>query len=101
MFVLHVNRKDVEIHIEKLIFKFKNLIKMMQSFILNIKRLKLGGQLIYFGSNISSTESDINIRGVKTWTAIDMLSIIWTSGLLNKIKQDFFPSEVVSSLLHC
>ena len=31
------------------------------------------------GSNISSTESDINICIAKSWTAIDRLSIIWKS----------------------
>ena len=31
----------------------------------------------YLGSNISSIESDVNIRRVEAWTAIDRISIIW------------------------
>ena len=38
---------------------------------LNNKPLKLVDHFIYFGSNISSTESDVNIRIGKAWNAID------------------------------
>ena len=44
----------------------------------------------YFGSSISSTESDVNILLKKVLTAIDSLLIIWKSDLSDKIKQDFF-----------
>ena len=43
-------------------------------------------QFIYLGSNISSTESNINIRVRKTWTAIDKLSTMWKSDRSDKIK---------------
>ena len=43
---------------------------------LNGKILKLVAQFIYLGSNISSTESDNNIRMGKAWPAIDRLMII-------------------------
>ena len=33
--------------------------------------------VIYLGSNIPSTESDVNKYIGKEWTAIDSLSIIW------------------------
>ena len=38
--------------------------------------LKFVDKFTYFGSNISSTESDVNIRLAKVWAAIDSLSII-------------------------
>ena len=59
---------------------------------------KLVDKFTYLG--ISSTESDINMRTVKTWTAIDRLSIIWKSDLSNKIKREFFQAAVVSILLY-
>ena len=56
------------------------------------KPLKLVDQFIYFDSNISSTESDVNIRLAKAWTAIDRLSIIW--------KFDFSQAVALSLLLY-
>ena len=54
----------------------------------------------YLDSNISSTESDINISLLKVWNAIDRLLIIRISHLSNKIKQDFFQTVAVSLLLY-
>ena len=51
--------------------------------------LKLADQFTYLSSNISSTESDINICLVKAWNAIDWLLDIWKSDLSDKMKQDF------------
>ena len=45
--------------------------------------LKLVDKFTYLSSNISSTESDINICLAKVWTTIDRLSIIWKSDLHN------------------
>ena len=59
------------------------------------KSLKLVDKFIYFGSNISSTESDVNIYLAKVWTAINRLSTIWKSDLSVNIKQDFFQAMVV------
>ena len=56
--------------------------------------------ITYIGSNISSTENDVNIRIVKAWCAIDMLSIIWKSSLSDKLKLDFIPAAAVSVLLY-
>ena len=39
--------------------------------------LKLADQLTCLGSNISSTERDVNIRLAKAWDVIDWLSIMW------------------------
>ena len=36
----------------------------------------------YLGSNIASTENNVNICIGKTWTTIDRLSTIWKSNLL-------------------
>ena len=52
---------------------------------LNISPLKLVDKFTYLGSSVSSTESDVNIRQAKAWTAIDRLSIIWKSDLSDKI----------------
>ena len=57
-------------------------------------------QFTYLGSNISSTESDFNIRFANVWYAIDSLSMIWKSDLSDKIKSDLFQVVVVSILLY-
>ena len=65
---------------------------------LNSKPLRLVEHFPYLGSNISSTESEVNIRIGKTWTVICRLSIIWKSDLCNKIRREFF--QAVSVLLY-
>ena len=57
-------------------------------------------KLTYFGSRVLSTENDINTRQAKAWTAIDRLSAIWKSDLIDKIKRSFFQAAVVSILLY-
>ena len=57
-------------------------------------------QLTYLGSNISSTESDINIYLAKVWNAIDRLSIEWIYYLSDKIKKDFFQTVSVPVQLY-
>ena len=42
---------------------------------LNCKPLKLDDQYTYFGSNISSIESNVYLHEGKTWTAIDYMKI--------------------------
>ena len=49
--------------------------------------LKLVDKFKYCGSNISSSENDVNLCLAKAYIA--WLSIIWKSDLSNKIKQDF------------
>ena len=63
---------------------------------LNGKPLKLIDQFIYLGSNISSTESDINIHIGK----INGLMTIRKSDLSDEIKQEFF-HVVAMSILYC
>ncbi len=55
--------------------------------------LKLVDKFTYLGSSVSSTETDIDTRLTKAWTAINRLLAIWKSDLTNKIKQ-FFPSNI-------
>ena len=47
---------------------------------------------MYVSSNISSTESGINIRIGKAWTAVDRLSTVWKSDLSDKIKTGNLPN---------
>ena len=62
--------------------------------------LKLVDKFTYLGSNVSSTEKDIDTRLTKAWTAIDRLSIIWKSDLTDEMKRSFFQAAVVSILLY-
>ena len=48
------------------------------------KSLKLVDQFTYLGSNISLTESDVNIHQAKSRNAFDRLSIIWKFDLFAK-----------------
>ena len=65
---------------------------------LNGTALKL--EDIYPRSSVSSTDTDINTRLAKAWSAIDSISVIWKSDLTNKIKRSFFQVAVLSILLH-
>ena len=62
--------------------------------------LKLVDKFTYQGSNVASTEKDIDTRLTKAWTAINRLSIIWKSDLTNKMKRSFFQAVVASILLY-
>ena len=61
--------------------------------------LKLVHKFTDLGSNVSSTEKDIDTRLTKAWIAIDRLSIIWKSDLIDKMKHSFFQAAGVSILL--
>ena len=62
--------------------------------------LKQVPKFTYLGSSVSSTETDINTRLAKAWTATDRLSVIWKSGLTDRIKCSFFQASVLSILLY-
>ena len=62
--------------------------------------LKLVDKFTYLGSNVSSTEKDIDTQLTKAWAAIDKLSIIWKSDLINKMKRGSFQAAAVSILLY-
>ena len=67
---------------------------------LNGSALKLVDKFTYPGSNVSSTETDIDTRLTKAWAAIDKLSVIWKSDLTDKMKHSFFQAAIVSILLY-
>ena len=52
--------------------------------------LKLVDKFTYLGSSVESTKKDIETRLAKAWTAINRLSIIWKSDLIDKMKRSFF-----------
>ena len=62
--------------------------------------LKLVDKFSYLGSSVSSTEKDIDTWLTKAWTAIDKVSFIWKSDLVDKMKRSFFQAAVVSILLY-
>ena len=68
--------------------------------ILGGSSLKLVDKFTYLGSSVSSTETDIDTRLAKAWTAIDKLSVIWKSDLTDEMKRSFFQAAVASILLY-
>ena len=67
---------------------------------LNGSSLKLVDTFTYVESRVSSTETDIDTRLTKAWTAINRLSVIWKSDLTDKMKRSFFQAAIVSILLY-
>ena len=67
---------------------------------LNGSSLKLVDKFTYLESSFSSTETHINTRLAKAWTAVDRLSFIWKSDLTDRIKHSFSQAAVVSILLY-
>ena len=55
---------------------------------------------LYLGSSVSSTETDIDTRLAKAWTAINRVSVIWKSDMTDKMKRSLFQAAVVSILLY-
>ena len=88
---LHVNAHETEF----MCFNQKGDISILDG-----TSLRLVDKFAYLGSSVSSTEKDIDTRLTKAWTAIDRLSIIWTSNLTDKMKRSFFQARVVSILLY-
>ena len=66
----------------------------------NGSSLKQVDKFTYQGSNVSSTETDINTRLAKVWTAINRLLVIWKSDLNDKMKRIFFQAAVMLILLY-
>ena len=56
---------------------------------LNGSSLKLVDKFNYQGSRVSSNETSINTWPGKAWTAIDRLSVIRISDLIDKMKRSF------------
>ena len=53
-----------------------------------MKSLKLVVLFPCIGSNITSTENDVNTRIGKAWTAMNKLSIMWNFDLSGEMKQN-------------
>ena len=66
----------------------------------NDSSLKLVDKFTYRGSCVHSTETDINTRPTKAWTAIHRLSVKWKSDLTDKIKRSFFQAAIVWIMLY-
>ena len=67
---------------------------------LNSTTLKLVDKFTYLGSCASLTETDIDTRLVKAWTANGRLSVVWKSDFTDKMKRSFFLAAVVSIPLY-
>ena len=63
------------------------------------KSLKMVDHFVYLGSNISNTESGVNIH-IGKGAAMDKLPITWKSNLPEHMKRNFFQAIVVSVLLY-
>ena len=55
--------------------------------------LKLVDKFTFLRSSVSLTETVINMRLAKTWTALDRLLVIWKSDLTDKNKMQFFSKQ--------
>ena len=60
--------------------------------------LKLVDKFTYLQSSVLSTENDSNIWWAKAWTAIDRLSVIWRSDLIDKISSMWNTNHLVQNL---
>ena len=67
--------------------------------LLNCKFLELVNQFQYLDNNITSTESNVNIRIGKAWINIDQLTTIWKFDFSNDINQEFFRAIALWVLL--
>ena len=67
---------------------------------LNGSSLKLVNKFTYIGNSVSSTETDIDTRLAKAWTANDSLSVTCKSDLTDQMKRSFFLAAIVSILLY-
>ena len=64
------------------------------------KNIKSVQDFTYLGSNIASTERDIDIRIGKAWGALNGLNTIWKSSLPDNLKREFFCAVVESVLTY-
>ena len=64
------------------------------------KDIKMVEDFTYLGSNIQSTDKDIQIRKAKAWAALNKLDKIWKSELNINMKRNFFKAVVESVLPH-
>jgi len=92
--------KNVGLYVNSDKTEFMSFKKQGDISTLDGKPLKLVEKFTYLGSNISSTESDVNTRIGKAWLATNKLSVVWKSDLPDKLKRRFFQAVVISVLLY-
>ena len=63
-------------------------------------KIKHVSSFVYLGSNIHSTNKDIEVRKAKAWSALSGLNKIWKSNLPPHLKREFFCVTVESVLLY-
>ena len=63
----------------------------------NIKEVE---DFTYLGSNVASSEKDIDIRIGKVWRALNKLNQVWKSYLPDNLKRNFFRAVVESVLVY-
>ena len=68
--------------------------------LLNNTSIKAVDDFVYLGSNIKSTEKDIEVKKGKAWSALNKLNCIWKSNLSDNLKRQFFRSTVETVLLY-
>jgi len=62
--------------------------------------LKSVEDFTYLGSNIASTDKDVEIRIAKAWSTLNKLDSIWKSNLPDELKRNFFRATTGSVLLY-
>ena len=88
---LHINAKKTEFMCYHQAGQIKSL---------NGHDIKHVDHFTYLGSNIQSTEKDIQIRKAKAWAALNKLQKIWKPDLSKQLKRHFFKAVVESVLLY-
>ena len=91
---LETSANDIGLHINAGKTKFMTYNTLDQT------SLKQVTEFTYLGSNIASTERDIEIRISKAWTALDKLRTVWKSTLPDKLKREFFRAVVEPVLVY-
>ena len=64
------------------------------------KEIKYVEEFTYLGSNIASSQKDIDIRIGKAWGAIEGLRTVWKSTLPTNLKRYFFRAAVETVLIY-
>ena len=88
---LYVNAKKTEF----MPFQQEGTMKTLKG-----ENIKQVCSFVYLGSEIANTESDVNIRIGKAWTALNKMKPIWESHLQEDLKRRFFRPTVESVLLY-
>ena len=97
---LETSAKEIGLFINAKKTEFISFNQKGQMKSLNGKEIKAVEDFTYLGSRIVSSESDIQIRKPKAWSALNNMNKIWKSSLPNYLKRNFFTSVVESVQLY-